>query len=134
MTKKASLPQSLQSASGSSRNLAGRGYNVITPSAGNDVDRVGATCPWSTETYQFNLVKKKNIKSDVQIVMLGFLSQRLTYQYGVHFHSSGLQVFAHCSDLIIGQVGCVILMQLQQTLQLIFGLITDVLVLGNKMM
>lgn len=66
--------------------------------------------------------------------MLDILSRCLTYQYGVHFHSSALQVFAHCSDLIISQVGCVILMQLQQTLQLVFGFITDMLEIRNTIM
>lgn len=48
--------------------------------------------------------------------MLDIFSQGLTDQYRVHLHSSALQVFAYCSDLIIGQVSCVIFMQLQQTL------------------
>lgn len=50
-----------------------------------------------------------------------------SHQHRVHLHPTALQVLADGGDLVIGQVGCVLLVEFQETLQLIFGFIADVL-------
>lgn len=50
-----------------------------------------------------------------------------SHQNWIYFHPSTLQILSDGGDLIIGQIGCVVIMQLQQTLQLIFCLITNML-------
>lgn len=50
-----------------------------------------------------------------------------SHQHWIHFHPSTLKILSDGGDLIIGQVGCVVIVQLQQTLQLIFCLVTNML-------
>lgn len=50
-----------------------------------------------------------------------------SHQNWIYFDPSTLQILSDGGDLIIGQIGCVVIMQLQQTLQLIFCLITNML-------
>lgn len=52
---------------------------------------------------------------------------RGSHQHWVHFDPSTLQVLPDSGHFIIGQVGCVVIVQLQQALQLIFCFIADVL-------
>lgn len=53
--------------------------------------------------------------------------EEATDQHRVHIHVACLQVLAHGGDLVVGQVRRVVLVQLQQTLQLVLGFVTDVL-------
>lgn len=50
-----------------------------------------------------------------------------SHQHRVHFDPSALQVLPDSGHFIIGQVGCVVVVQLQQALQLILCLISDML-------
>ena len=50
-----------------------------------------------------------------------------SHQHGVHLHPSALQVLADRGDLVVGQVGRVLLVELQQALQLVLGFVADVL-------
>lgn len=50
-----------------------------------------------------------------------------SHQHWIHFYPSTLKILSDSGDLIIGQVGCVVIVQLQQTLQLIFCLVTNML-------
>lgn len=49
------------------------------------------------------------------------------HQDGVDLYPSSLQVLADRGDLVVGQVGGVVLVELQQALQLVFGFVTDML-------
>lgn len=53
-----------------------------------------------------------------------------SHQHWIHFHPSTLKVLSDGGDLIIGQVGRVVIVQLQQTLKLVFCLVTNML--GEK--
>lgn len=50
-----------------------------------------------------------------------------SHQHWINFNSFSLEVLPDGGDLIIGQVGRVLVMQLQQTLQLILCLVTNML-------
>lgn len=56
------------------------------------------------------------------------LMPRVFDQHRVDFHRSCLQVLPHCGDLVVGQVRCVFIVELQQALQLVFCFITNVLI------
>lgn len=49
------------------------------------------------------------------------------HQNWVNFNPSSLQILSDSGDFIIGEVGCVVIVQLQQALQLIFCFITNML-------
>ena len=55
-----------------------------------------------------------------------------SHQHGVHLHPSTLQVLADRGDLVVGQVCRVLLVELQQALQLVLGLVADVLEQGKR--
>lgn len=50
-----------------------------------------------------------------------------SHQHRVHLDPSALQVLSDSGHFVIGQVGCVVIVQLQQALQLIFCFIADML-------
>lgn len=49
------------------------------------------------------------------------------HQHWVNFNPSSFQILSDSGDFIICEVGCVVIVQLQQALQLIFCFITNML-------
>lgn len=79
----------------------------------------------------FNLTREWSFRDTihVNVFMRKCEKARLgwSHQHWIHFHPSTLKILSDGGDLIIGQVGCVVIVQLQQTLQLIFCLVTNML-------